>query len=98
MVGRARMGALLLLVVVAFIAVDAASGAGGLPQLLTRDLTAKFAVKPPEITFVGPGPQKRIDEVIGGEHATANLSFGSIAWTSWSSTKATRPQPSGQTR
>ena len=92
------MGALLASVAVALITVDAASGAGGLPQLLTRDLTAKFAVKPPEIIFIGPGPRKRIDEVIGGQHATANLVFGSIAWTSWSSTKATRPQPSGQTR
>jgi hypothetical protein len=88
--GRARVGVLLASVAVALITVDAASGSDGLPQLLTRDLTAKFAVKPREIVFIGPGPRKRAGvEVIGGKHATANLSFGSIAWTSWSSTKAT---------
>jgi hypothetical protein len=87
--GRARVGVWLASVAVALISADAASGSDGLPQLLARDLTAKFAVKPPEIIFIGPGPRKRVDEVIGGKHATANLSFGSIAWTSWSSTKAT---------
>jgi hypothetical protein len=86
--GRARVGVLLASVVVALVSVEAASGSDGLPQLLTRDLTARFSVKPPEIILIAPGPPKRIDEVIGGEHA-ASLSFGSIAWTSWSTTKAT---------
>jgi hypothetical protein len=90
MEGRARVAVLLASLAVALIAVDAASGSDGLPQLLTRDLTAKFTVKPPEIVFIGPGPRRRAAiEIIGGKHVTTSLSFGSIAWTSWSSTKAT---------
>jgi len=87
--GRARVGVLLASLALA-LTVDAASGSDGPPQLLARDLTAQFAVKPPEIVFIGPGPRGRAAiEVIGGKHATTGLSFGSIAWKSWSSTKAT---------
>jgi hypothetical protein len=84
------VGLLLASVAVALITIDAAWGSDGVPRLLARDLTAKFAIKPPEIVFIGPGPRRRAGiEVIGGEHATANLSRGRIAWTSWTSTQAT---------
>jgi hypothetical protein len=67
---------------------EAAPASGGLPQLLTKDFTAKFAVRPAQIILSGHGTT----QVIGGKApspASGAVGCGRIDWTSWTSTQAT---------
>ena len=72
----------------ALLGTEAAPASDSLPRLLTKDFTAKFAVRPAQIIFTGQGDT----EVIGGKaasNASGDATFGRIDWTSWTSTQAT---------
>jgi hypothetical protein len=86
--GRALVVAGLASAALALLAAEAAPASDSLPRLLTKDFTAKFAVRPAQIIFTGHGGP----EVVGGKapsSASGAARFGRIDWTSWTSTQAT---------